>query len=146
MAEKGTDRTITTVSYSVLRRFCWHFFGSFVSKIQKIKIWSILFQVHQNEKSVDPAENDIPDDDLKDEFCDPENPVSLSFREISAAAYKIRDGVSQTPCTVHIFVLYTSFKFGGWRTLWHYILLICLLKYNFKKYISICLETRNYQK
>ncbi|OWF34823.1 uncharacterized protein LOC110443690 isoform X2 [Mizuhopecten yessoensis] len=36
---------------------------------------------------------------LKDEFCDPDNPKKIQFEDISAAAYKIRDGVMKTPCT-----------------------------------------------
>ncbi|KAK7100502.1 L-threonine ammonia-lyase-like [Littorina saxatilis] len=43
---------------------------------------------------------EIPDHMLRDEFCDPENPVALNFTEISAAAYKIRDGIQQTPCSL----------------------------------------------
>lgn len=43
---------------------------------------------------------DIPDVELKDKFCDPDNPVCITFRDISAAAYKIRDGVQNTPCTL----------------------------------------------
>ena len=43
---------------------------------------------------------DVPDDMLKDDFCDPDNPVVINFREISAAAYKIQGGIQQTPCTV----------------------------------------------
>lgn len=37
---------------------------------------------------------------LKDEFCDPDNPKKISFEDISAAAYKIRNGIQKTPCTV----------------------------------------------
>ncbi|XP_025111403.1 uncharacterized protein LOC112574492 [Pomacea canaliculata] len=47
----------------------------------------------------DDAEYDVCDEDLKDEYCDPENPLCLHFYEISTAAYKIRDGIQQTPCT-----------------------------------------------
>ncbi|XP_033736746.1 L-threonine ammonia-lyase-like isoform X2 [Pecten maximus] len=36
---------------------------------------------------------------LKDEFCDPDNPKKIQFEDISAAAYKIRDGIMKTPCT-----------------------------------------------
>ena len=54
-----------------------------------------------NEVDIEQEESlDIPDDMLKDEFCDPENPVVINFREISAAAYKIQGGIQQTPCTV----------------------------------------------
>ena len=40
--------------------------------------------------------------ELKDEFCDPENPIQVHFQDVSAAAYKIRGGVQRTPCTVSI--------------------------------------------
>ena len=38
--------------------------------------------------------------DLKDEFCDPENPVKIHFQDVSAAAFKIRNGIQRTPCQV----------------------------------------------
>ncbi|XP_067935618.1 L-threonine ammonia-lyase-like isoform X2 [Watersipora subatra] len=34
-----------------------------------------------------------------DEMCDPDNPRMSTFQEISAAAYKIKNGVLRTPCT-----------------------------------------------
>ena len=37
-------------------------------------------------------------DDLSDPYCDPENPVILKFEDISAAAYRIKDGIIMTPC------------------------------------------------
>ena len=37
-------------------------------------------------------------DDLRDPYCDPENPVILKFEDISAAAYRIKDGIIMTPC------------------------------------------------
>ncbi|XP_013413601.1 uncharacterized protein LOC106175947 [Lingula anatina] len=36
---------------------------------------------------------------LKDPFCDPEHPRQIQFQDISAAAYKIKNGVQKTPCT-----------------------------------------------
>lgn len=35
-----------------------------------------------------------------DEACDPANPRSVKFQDVSAAAYKIRGGIVRTPCTV----------------------------------------------
>ena len=40
------------------------------------------------------------DEDIKDTFCDPDNPVVVGFPEVSAAAYKIKGGIERTPCTV----------------------------------------------
>ncbi|XP_033637122.1 L-threonine ammonia-lyase-like [Asterias rubens] len=38
------------------------------------------------------------EEDLKDEFCDPDNPVVVKFQDVSAAAYKIKSGIQRTPC------------------------------------------------
>ncbi len=40
------------------------------------------------------------EEEIKDPWCDPENPRVLHFEEISAAAYRIRDGIVRTPCDV----------------------------------------------
>jgi threonine dehydratase len=40
------------------------------------------------------------DEDLKDAFCDPANPITVQFQEVSAAAYKIKGGIERTPCPV----------------------------------------------
>ena len=40
------------------------------------------------------------EEDLKDEFCDPDNPVVVKFQDVSAAAYKIKSGIQRTPCQV----------------------------------------------
>ncbi|ESO89241.1 hypothetical protein LOTGIDRAFT_154332 [Lottia gigantea] len=37
--------------------------------------------------------------DIKDEFCDPENPKQIKFQDVQAAAFKIKDGIQKTPCT-----------------------------------------------
>ena len=37
---------------------------------------------------------------LVDKFCDPANPIKVLFQDVSAAAYKIKNGVMKTPCTV----------------------------------------------
>ncbi|KAL3869379.1 hypothetical protein ACJMK2_042064 [Sinanodonta woodiana] len=36
---------------------------------------------------------------ILDEFCNPDNPKIISFQDVSAAAYKIKDGIQKTPCT-----------------------------------------------
>lgn len=48
-----------------------------------------------NGKSCDPA---VREEDLRDASCDPSNPVVIKFQDVSAAAYKIRNGVQRTPC------------------------------------------------
>ena len=39
---------------------------------------------------------------LEDPFCDPNNPSVVPFEQISAAAYRIRDGIVRTPCDVRV--------------------------------------------
>lgn len=35
---------------------------------------------------------------ILDPWCDPDNPRTVHFQEVSAAAYRIRDGIVRTPC------------------------------------------------
>ena len=44
--------------------------------------------------------------DPEDPWCDPANPRVVDFEQISAAAYKIRDGIVRTPCDVSIISLF----------------------------------------
>nr|XP_022319368.1 uncharacterized protein LOC111122100 isoform X2 [Crassostrea virginica] len=37
-------------------------------------------------------------EEIKDPSCDPENPVKITFQDVSAAAYKIKDGIHRSPC------------------------------------------------
>ncbi|XP_048761123.1 L-threonine ammonia-lyase-like [Ostrea edulis] len=37
-------------------------------------------------------------EDITDPFCDPENPKKILFQDVSAAAYKIKDGIHRSPC------------------------------------------------
>ncbi|XP_069192650.1 uncharacterized protein [Procambarus clarkii] len=39
------------------------------------------------------------DDVLFDPWCDPKNPRAISFQDVSAAAFKIKSGIMNTPCT-----------------------------------------------
>ena len=34
----------------------------------------------------------------QDPWCDPDHPILLKFEDISAAAYRIKDGIINTPC------------------------------------------------
>jgi len=45
------------------------------------------------------SELEITPEDVKDKFCDPENPIEISFNDISAAGYRVRGGIEYTPCT-----------------------------------------------
>ncbi|XP_047475151.1 basic proline-rich protein-like isoform X3 [Penaeus chinensis] len=39
------------------------------------------------------------DDPLFDPWCDPKNPKVINFQDVSAAAFKIKSGIMNTPCT-----------------------------------------------
>ena len=41
----------------------------------------------------------VSDDVLFDPMCDPANPKTIQFQDISAAAFKIKSGIMMTPCT-----------------------------------------------
>ena len=41
-------------------------------------------------------------EEIKDPWCDPENPRIVSFENVSAAAFRIRDGIVRSPCDVSI--------------------------------------------
>ncbi|XP_055332151.1 L-threonine ammonia-lyase-like [Paramacrobiotus metropolitanus] len=41
-----------------------------------------------------------PDDPLFDPWCDPENPIQVTFEDVSAAAYMLKGGIQLTPCTL----------------------------------------------
>lgn len=47
---------------------------------------------------------------VEDPLCNPEQPVSVTFEEITSAAYKIRSGIVYTQCNVRIKVIITT----GW--------------------------------
>ena len=49
---------------------------------------------------IDELLNQLKPEDLIDQFCDPDHPVRVTFNDISAAAYRIKGGVENTPCTV----------------------------------------------
>ena len=44
------------------------------------------------------ASSDLGEEELRDPACDPDNPVTIRFEDISAAAYRIKDGIVSTPC------------------------------------------------
>merc|ERR1712142_180148 len=49
--------------------------------------------------SMSYVSSDIDDEEnLKDPWCDPENPKIIKFEDVSAAAYRIKGGITQTSC------------------------------------------------
>lgn len=44
------------------------------------------------------ASSDFAEEELKDFWCDPENPRVIKFEEICAASYRIKDGIVKTSC------------------------------------------------
>lgn len=52
-------------------------------------------------------------DDMVDKYCDPKNPVRVTFNDVSSAAYRIKGGMDVTPCTVRYLIdlLKTNKKF-----------------------------------
>lgn len=46
-----------------------------------------------------PDIDDSVESIIEDPFCNPDFPSVVEFREVSAAAYKIKNGVERTPCT-----------------------------------------------
>lgn len=50
--------------------------------------------------AVNDANGSVTDDPaLFDPWCDPKNPRTIQFQDISAAAFKIKSGIMMTPCT-----------------------------------------------
>jgi threonine dehydratase len=52
--------------------------------------------------SIDLPQLQITPEDLFDPYCDPENPKKISFNDVSAAAYRIKGKVENTPCGVKL--------------------------------------------
>ena len=49
--------------------------------------------------SMSYASSEIDDEDnLKDPWCDPENPRHIRFEDVSAAAFRIKGGITHTSC------------------------------------------------
>ena len=60
------------------------------------KISEVRMELKPPTSSEENVDDDIPDDP----WCDDLNPRICNFENISAAAYKIRDGIVRTPCDV----------------------------------------------
>jgi threonine dehydratase len=48
----------------------------------------------------DESEYDSDSEEIKDPWCDPDNPRIVGFAEITAASFMIRSGIIRTPCDV----------------------------------------------
>lgn len=48
----------------------------------------------------EPAAASRKDDPLFDPWCDAENPIEVTFEDVSAAAFMLRGGIQRTPCAV----------------------------------------------
>ena len=46
------------------------------------------------------SEYDSDAEEIKDPWCDPENPRIVGFEDITAASFRIRSGIIRTPCDV----------------------------------------------
>ena len=67
------------------------------------------FKVNHNESADSDSEYDSDAEEIKDPWCDPENPRILGFQDITAASFRIRSGIIRTPCDVSrdiVLVLY----------------------------------------
>ena len=56
------------------------------------------------------GELEITPEDLKDPYCDPESPIKIDFEHVSAAAYRLKGGIENTPCTVIFLNYFYYFK------------------------------------
>jgi hypothetical protein len=51
-------------------------------------------------ETIDLTKLEITQDDLVDPYCDPLNPKTINFNDVSAAAYRIKGKIENTPCGV----------------------------------------------
>lgn len=47
------------------------------------------------------------EDEVEDPYCLEERPIKLTFEDITSAAYKIKDGVLKSACTVSCFIIFS---------------------------------------
>lgn len=64
--------------------------GQYEKRMQELK---------EQISSIDIKTLEIKPEDLKDPYCDPEKPFILHFNDISSAAYRVKSGIENTPCT-----------------------------------------------
>ena len=58
----------------------------------------MIFVAAEKRGGTSYASSDLGEEELRDPACDPDNPVTIRFEDISAAAYRIKDGIVSTPC------------------------------------------------
>ncbi|ESO09945.1 hypothetical protein HELRODRAFT_185307 [Helobdella robusta] len=59
---------------------------------------TVLEDLANHVQQTDDEDEEYDEDDLKDPSCDPDRPIKVQFQEISAAAFKIKNGIERTPC------------------------------------------------
>lgn len=57
-------------------------------------------QLKSELSKIDFKKLDIKEEDLIDPCSKADNPVKINFNDISAAAYRLKGGIENTPCTV----------------------------------------------
>lgn len=56
-------------------------------------------EIQEKLSHINLKEMEYSEEDMRDEHCDPENPVKVKFNDISGAAYHLKNGLEVTPCT-----------------------------------------------
>lgn len=75
-------------------------------QIVHIQKYKLTFWVKFKEPSEDGTKNgeseqyDSDAEEIEDPFCDPLNPKTVGFEDITAASFRIRNGIIRTPCDV----------------------------------------------
>lgn len=57
-----------------------------------------------NDVSEDIIDKD-DDDEIEDPFCNANNPLKITFQDVTSAAFMIKSGVELTPCPVNLFLI-----------------------------------------
>ena len=68
-----------------------------MSPVDKKPLLAPTLKIHDDGSDSD---YDSDADELKDPWCDPDNPRIVGFEDITAASFRIRGGIIKTPCDV----------------------------------------------
>lgn len=63
---------------------------------------------------------DPNDPDLFDPECDPDNPKSIQFQDVSAASFLLHGGINRTPCEVNSHVDFAQFRWKMYHACFHF--------------------------